>query len=341
MNNDDYLKMKIECKSCHKSYTRKTLEKYRGLYCKSCFYDILIKENCDYKKKLFIYEKMLIKNNIFFHDENFIGSGFYKFYNEDGIIIYDGEWEEGIGKKGKGKYYCNGILKYDGEWINNKRDGMGTEWYENNYMKYIGEWKDNMREGKGIYYSINGDTYDGEWKKGNMNGKGIYKYKSGDKYDGEWNEGYKQGKGILKYKRGDTYNGEWYQGKKNGKGIYLWISGDKYDGEWKMGRKQGKGVYYFSNGDKYDGEWDKGKKNGYGIEYTNGKIKKGIWENDKYLREKVEEEDQCLICYTNKKCYAFIPCGHLCMCEECHLKYQDDKCILCRKEFSISYKIYD
>ena len=56
--------IKIECKTCHKSYTKKTLEKYRGLYCKSCFYDILIKENNDYKKlnKRDDYKDKLLKD---------------------------------------------------------------------------------------------------------------------------------------------------------------------------------------------------------------------------------------------------------------------------------------
>ena len=40
------------CISCHKKYTRKTLEKYRGLYCKPCFFNVLIKENNDYKIKI-------------------------------------------------------------------------------------------------------------------------------------------------------------------------------------------------------------------------------------------------------------------------------------------------
>jgi len=57
--------------------------------------------------------------------------------------------------------------------------------------------------------------------------------------------------------------------------------------------------------------------------------------------KKLKDEDNlCLICITNEKNMAFIPCGHLCICEECSKKYKEDKCIICRKEFSISYKIY-
>jgi len=85
-----------------------------------------------------------------------------------------------------------------------------------------------------------------------------------------------------------------------------------------------------------------GDRHGYGVLYQDGSIvQDGIWEKDKFSHEKIVEEEQCIICYTKKKCYAFIPCGHLCMCEDCHEKYQDDKCIICRREFSISYKIFN
>ena len=135
---------------------------------------------------------------------------------------------------------------------------------------------------------------------------------------------------------------KWKDGAIHGKGKYTWPSGGIYDGEWIDGKVHGKGIYTLLNGEKYDGEWKEGKKHGYGIEYLNEKIiKEGIWENGEYSHEKVEDEDQCIICKTYKKCYAFIPCGHLCMCEKCHEKYQDDKCIICRKEYSISYKIFN
>ena len=122
---------------------------YRGLYCKSCFYDILIKENYDYKKKfkenkeileenndykikiksledrykfienqykeqnelknillknqykanddyknkLFIYQKIIHKNNIYFIEESPLVDGLFKIYSKDGMMIYNGEWD--------------------------------------------------------------------------------------------------------------------------------------------------------------------------------------------------------------------------------------------------------
>lgn len=68
-------------------------------------------------------------------------------------------------------------------------------------------------------------------------------------------------------------------------------------------------------------------------------------EEDKPLRcnspvelaeNKVEE---CNICYMNKKKYACIPCGHLCMCGECANKVEN-KCPMCNIEITDIIKIF-
>lgn len=52
-----------------------------------------------------------------------------------------------------------------------------------------------------------------------------------------------------------------------------------------------------------------------------------------------EKTEECDICYINKKKYACIPCGHLCMCGDCANKV-DTKCPLCNVEFTSITKIY-
>ena len=312
-----------ECISCHKKYTQKTLEKYRGLYCKPCFFNVLIKENNDYKKILSEndgYKKNLSKKNKIFINilrENNISllesvsgySGITNAISSTATMSKSGNWVCSASpdyfnlKKHEGPvkiYKEDGMIFYNGEWKNGKTNGKGKSYYKHGRLQYDGGWKDGKYDGNGELYYDNGSLslyYDGEWKEGSRDG-------SGKSYRGD----------------GSLY----------------------YDGEWKDGRPHGKGKYTWLNGEKYDGEWKEGKKHGYGIEYQNESIiKKGIWVDGIYSHERIEEEDQCIICFTYKKCYAFIPCGHLCMCEKCHEKYQDDKCIICRKEYSISYKIFD
>lgn len=53
---------------------------------------------------------------------------------------------------------------------------------------------------------------------------------------------------------------------------------------------------------------------------------------------KKTSEDNCVICLTNERTHAFIPCGHLCVCDEC--EPADNRCPLCRSKSSGAYKIW-
>ena len=70
----------------------------------------------------------------------------------------------------------------------------------------------------------------------------------------------------------------------NGQGTCTWPSGDKYVGEFVNENRTGQGTYTWADGDKYVGEFKDGKKNGQGtLTYADGTIKKGLWENDRFL----------------------------------------------------------
>jgi len=163
-------------------------------------------------------------------------------------------------------------------------------------------------------------------------------------YEGEFNES--KAHGLGKYYR---YNGFiWYEGEFtddnfNGYGKSYYEDGSiRYKGEFKDGKYNGLGKYYYDNGlIMYEGEFNEDKSHGFGKYYhDNGSIwYKGEFK-DEIKKQEIKVEDLCLICMSEKKNMAFIPCGHLSMCERCSEKYDDDKCIMCRKEFSISYKIY-
>jgi hypothetical protein len=51
------------------------------------------------------------------------------------------------------------------------------------------------------------------------------------------------------------------------------------------------------------------------------------------------DKDMCCICFTNKKTYAFTPCGHLCICGLCKSGPLTE-CPMCREEFESIIKIY-
>ena len=59
-----------------------------------------------------------------------------------------------------------GMVIYEGEYRNNKRDGYGTEYYGNG-RKYEGYWKNGVKHGKGIFYIPNtNESYEEVWENG-------------------------------------------------------------------------------------------------------------------------------------------------------------------------------
>lgn len=87
---------------------------------------------------------------------------------ENGVLYYDGEWQDDM-RSGYGKeYYSDGVLKYQGyrkiEYHNSYRAGLGKSFFPNGVIEYDGEWSDNMRHGEGIGYSEEGEvSYKGSW----------------------------------------------------------------------------------------------------------------------------------------------------------------------------------
>ena len=315
----------MQCTICHKQYTKKTLDKYRGLYCKPCFFDILIKENhilqCD-NSNLNTKISSITNENISLQKE-------VKDLSKNTIIIY----------------YDDNIIKYKGQMKGDYYHGYGIYYDKKGNMVYKGLWNNNNYHAKGTLYHKNGNIkYDGDLEDNKYHGKGKYYYENGDiKYDGDLEEDKKHGKGKYYYENGNIlYEGDLEKDKPHGKGKYYHKNGHiEYEGDYKEGKRYGKGKYYHKNGHiKYDGDFEDNEKHGKGILYDeNGTIDcEGEWINGEY---QLNEEDACVICYSYKKTYAFIPCGHLCICSHCVKKYEGDKCIICRTEFSIPHKIFN
>ena len=64
------------------------------------------------------------------------------------------------------------------------------------------------------------------------------------------------------------------------------------------------------------------------------KLKIKIEDKEKKIKEKEDELDKkCSVCLTNKSNIIFIPCGHLCMCNDCDSKFSRFNisfCPMCR-----------
>jgi hypothetical protein len=76
---------------------------------------------------------------------------FGKLYNDEGRLIYEGEYKNGI-RNGEGTYYYNRGLKYEGQFLNGLREGQGIFYWEDG-TRWEGPFKNNEMHGKGVYYN--------------------------------------------------------------------------------------------------------------------------------------------------------------------------------------------
>ena len=75
-----------------------------------------------------------------------------KLYNNNDIIIYDGELVNGK-MEGKGKCFLEEGIYYIGEFSNDKMHGKGVMYNKNDNIIYDGEFSNGQREGKGKFIS--------------------------------------------------------------------------------------------------------------------------------------------------------------------------------------------
>ena len=92
-------------------------------------------------------------------------SNFGKLYNEEGRLIYEGEYKNGL-RNGEGTYYYARGLKYEGQFVNGLREGHGVFYWEDG-TRWEGPFKNNEMEGEGKYYDKE-ECYPVEYKNGEI-----------------------------------------------------------------------------------------------------------------------------------------------------------------------------
>ena len=92
------------------------------------------------------------------------GNGKVKEYNDNNILIFEGEYLNGL-RNGKGKEYNYKVLVFEGEYLNGRKNGYGKEYF--NFLgklKFEGFFLNDMKKGKGIEYDIFGHKiFEGEY----------------------------------------------------------------------------------------------------------------------------------------------------------------------------------
>ena len=65
-------------------------------------------------------------------------------------------------------------------------------------------------------------------------------------------------------------------------------------------------------------------------------------QNDKKARREVPDgKKSCCVCLDHPATSAFVPCGHMCVCDACVLEMEvDGQCPICRGEIAMTLKIF-
>ena len=80
--------------------------------------------------------------NILYELKN--GTGNVKEYNDDGELVFEGEYLNGK-RNGKGKEYFKGKLRFESEYLNGERNGKGKEFYDGE-LRFEGEYLNGERK---------------------------------------------------------------------------------------------------------------------------------------------------------------------------------------------------
>jgi len=72
-------------------------------------------------------------------------------------------------------------------------------------------------------------------------------------------------------------------------------------------------------------------------------LQKIVKQKELMIRNKLSSEEEkmtCVICQIETKTVLLMPCRHLCVCKDCSLRHEMDKCPLCRQPVRDKIDVY-
>ena len=170
-------------------------------------------------------------------------SGTGKYFYNDGVLRYEGQWVNGIAEGYGIEFSPTGRKVYEGEWKDGFRSGKGKIFYGNGQIQYEGDFFNGYRKGQGTLYDIAGNvTYKGGWDLNKYNETGTeYDEKGVLKYEGNWKYGLKDGNGTEYHPNGKTIK---YQGAFH---LNYYTEGSFFDEKGKEISAEGKRTLMHEN----------------------------------------------------------------------------------------------
>ena len=215
--------------------------------------------------------------------EDGVLQGECKQYDDEGILIYEGQIVDGE-RTGSGKEYENGVLVYEGQFSTGLYDGYGIR-YKDGKISYSGQYEKGKRSGNGKEYENGTLSYEGQFTADLYNGYGT-QYKAGKVwYSGQYENGKRSGSG-KEYENGTLlYEGQFLDNLYEGRGKLYKNEKLIYDGTFHAGSAEGSGTaYYLSGKISYQGQFTAGRKDGSGVAYNEdgSKLYEGGFAEDEY-----------------------------------------------------------
>lgn len=230
-------------------------------------------------------------------------TGYGKQYDAKGNLVYIGDFVDSE-YSGKGELYSEGVMIYRGAFAQNLFEGQGEMYDQKGNHIYSGNFALGQRSGKGISYypSTGAKEYYGEFANDLREGKGIFYTEDGNYtlYEGDFSAGLYSGSGKL-YENGKLkYQGAFVSGQYEGEGtLYDVETGNVlYQGAFVAGKYEGTGTLYDPKTAKiiYEGEFLAGQRQGEGASYDklgaasyNGSFKDDSIDHLTYLGAAVED----------------------------------------------------
>ena len=195
-------------------------------------------------------------------------------YDEEGLLIYEGNFVDGL-RSGNGKLYEAGVLVYEGEFSGGEINGTGTA-YVDGVKRYQGAFVNGLYEGEGTsYYASGAKAYSGSFAAGLYEGEGTeYDEEEQVRYKGSFASGLYEGEGVLYGEDGEVYyKGSFAKGLYDGSGVIYLSDGDQIRAEFSAGVTTGVIQWYQEGKLWYDGSADNLTPDGFGTLYSeSGKV---------------------------------------------------------------------